>query len=97
VADANQALQEAIDQFKKESEEKITANEKNIAAIKAKNKAMSDNKLAELEQKNKELKEILANYKEDGNEQWEAFRAEFSRDMDELGKVFSDSLVNNAN
>jgi hypothetical protein len=97
VADANQALQVAIEQFKKESEAAITANEKNIAAFKVENKAISDKKLAELELKNKELKEKLASYKEDGNEQWEAFRAEFSRDMEELGKVFGDSTVNNIN
>ena len=91
----------AIEELKKESAEAITANEKNIVAFKVKiadekaeNKAMSEKKLPELEQKNKELKEKLADYKEDGNEQWETFKAEFSRDMDELRKVFSDSIAN---
>jgi len=97
VAEANLALKDAIEQFKKESEEKLIANEKNIAAIQAKNLAMSENKLAELEQKNNELKEKLANYKAEGNEHWNSFKSEFSHDMNELGKAFSDLTVNNVN
>jgi DNA-binding transcriptional MerR regulator len=104
VVEANQALKVAIEQFKKESVEAITANEKSIAAFKVKiadqnaeNKAISEKKLAELEQKNKELKKKLADYKEDGNEQWKSFKTEFNHDMNELGKAFSDLTVNNVN
>jgi hypothetical protein len=104
VAEANLALAAAIEQFKIESAEALTENEESIAQFKlkiadesAENKATSEEKLAELEQKNKELKEKLANYKAEGNEQWETFKAEFIRDMDEMGKVFNDSLVSKIN
>lgn len=57
----------------------------------------NEKKLAELEQKNKALKEKLAEYKEDGNEQRKSFKTEFNHDMKELGKAFSDLTVNNIN
>lgn len=95
VAEANLALQVAIEQFKKESEEKIAANEKTSLQSKQKINPCPRRNWLNWNKKNKELKEKLADFKAEGNEQWEAFRVEFSHDMDEMGKVFNDSIVNN--
>jgi hypothetical protein len=90
--------------FRKESEEKIIANEKSIAEFKTKIatekkeiKAIYEKKLAALEQKNNDLKKKLADYKEESNDKWEIFKTEFKRDMDEFGKAFKDLTVMNAN
>lgn len=104
VAEANQALNTAIEQFKKTSAETIAANEKSIAEFKVKigkekadNKKMLEEKLAEMEKKNTELKAKLADYKNDGGEKWDAFKDEFNHDMKELGKAFKDLTVKNTN
>ena len=104
VAEANQVLNNAIEEFKKESAEIITANEKRIAEIKVKisqenaeNQVILEKKLGALEQKNKALKEKLAGYKNDGNEKWDAFKVEFNHDIKALGKAFSDLTVKNTN
>jgi len=102
VLEADQALANAIQQFKNESEAIISANEKNIAELKIKiakekkeNKASYEKKLAELEQKNSDLRKKLNEYKAEGEDDWNIFKAEFSHDMDELGKAFKDLTVNN--
>jgi uncharacterized protein YlxW (UPF0749 family) len=106
VADANQELnqtiKDSIQQFKKESEEKISANEKSYADFKARianekkeNKAKYEKKLAELDQKNSDMKKKLDDYKAEGKENWEKFKVEFNHDMDELGKAFKDLTVKN--
>ena len=104
VAEANLALNSAIEQFKEESAEAIAKNEDRIASFKikiaeenAENKVALEEKLAELEQKNTELKEKLADYKNDGSEKWDAFKVEFNHDINELGKAFSDLTVKNTN
>ena len=93
----NQALKDSIQQYKKESEEKISYYEKSIAEFKAKianrkkeDKAIYEKKLAMLEQKNTELKKILSDYKDEGQDKWTSFKNEFNHDMDELGKAFKD-------
>ena len=98
----NQALKDSIQQYKKESEEKISYYEKSIAEFKAKianrkkeDKAIYEKKLAMLEQKNTELKKILSDYKDEGQDKWTSFKNEFNHDMDELGKAFKDLTVNN--
>lgn len=104
MAEAKQALNTAIEQFRGESAEIISANEKRIAQFKVKiaeenleNRAILEQKLAEIEKKNIELKAKLANYKNDGSEQWNTFKDEFSHDMKGLGKAFSDLTVKNTN
>jgi len=98
----NQALKDSIQQYKKESEEKISYYEKSIAEFKAKianrkkeDKAIYEKKLAMLEQKNTELKKILSDYKDEGQDKWTSFKNEFNHDMDELGKAFKDLTVKN--
>jgi hypothetical protein len=106
VAAANQALNQAvkdsIQQFKKESAEKISNYDKNIADLKAKiaavkkeNKAAYEKKLTALEQKNIDMKKKLEAFKDDQIDQWNAFKREFNHDMDELGQAFKDLTVDN--
>lgn len=104
VAEANLALNNAIEEFKIKSADAIAENEKNIADFKVKiagekaeNKAILEKKLAEMEQKNNELKKKLADYKNDGNEKWKEFKDEFNHDMNNLGKAFRDLRVKNTN
>ncbi len=93
-----------IANFKKESNEKITANEKAIANFKtqmvsAKNdvKASYKKLIESLEQKNSDMKKRMNNYEyqEDNNDKWQSFKREFNHDMEELGKAFKDLTVNN--
>jgi peptidoglycan hydrolase CwlO-like protein len=93
----NQAIRDSIQQFKKESEEKINAYEQNIAEFKAKiakekNEARirDERRLAELEQQNREMKQRLADFKEESSDQWISFRTRFNRDMEEHGRAFRD-------
>lgn len=104
VAEANLALNDAIKQFKEESKEIITANEKRIVEIKviiaeenAENQVILEKKLAEMEKRNTQLKAQLAAFKNDGSEKWNAFKVEFNHDIKELGKAFSDFTVKNTN
>jgi lipopolysaccharide export LptBFGC system permease protein LptF len=83
--------------FKTEANDRVTENEKNIAAIKAelKNKSKSiqaeaEKELAVLEQKNQLLKEKIASFKEADKTAWEEFKVEFKRDMDNLGESLRD-------
>ena len=97
-----QARIDSISQFKKESEEKISNNEKYIAEFKAKianekeaDKAKYEKTLAWLEQQNNNMKKKLADYNDEGQEKWTSFRNEFNHDMDEFGKSFKDLTKNN--
>jgi hypothetical protein len=99
---ANEDYQAEITEFKKETMEKITANEKSIgefnsriAKEKAKAKEEYKHKIAELEQKNSDMKKKLDDYKADGKEKWAAFKTEFNHDMDELGKSLKDFTIKN--
>jgi hypothetical protein len=99
----DQAIKDSIQQFKKESEEKISANEKSITDFKARianekkeDKAIYEKKIAELDQKNSDMKKKLDDYNEEGREKWVAFKAEFSRDMDDLSKSLKNFTYKNA-
>ena len=88
-------------QFRKEAEEKIAAQEKiisdfriRIANEKLENKAIYEKKLAELEQKNTDMKKTLENYIEQGQNNWQLFKTEFNRDMNKLGEAFNDLVKN---
>jgi chromosome segregation ATPase len=81
-------------QFKNESEVKITAYEKEIADLKVRianekkyDNAIMEKKLAVLEQKNKDMKKRLENYKDESKDKWSSFKNEFNHDMEELGKA----------
>jgi chromosome segregation ATPase len=110
VADAQKNLDEAtddyiaeIESFRTETNEKIAANDRSIAVLKAnvaeKNAATKSaywSKIAELEKRNGELKIRMADYKADGKDNWGTFKSEFNHDMDGLGSAFKDVTVKNA-
>lgn len=93
---ANEEYLADIEKYRKETADKIAANDKSIIEFKArieneKNDAKVDyqKKITELEQKNSDIKKKMDDYKVEGKEKWEIFKVEFSRDMEELGKAFS--------
>ena len=97
-----QAIKDSIKQFRSVTQEKLIANEKQLAEYKIKiakekkaNKEKYEAELARLDKKNNDLKIKLENYNEEGKEKWESFKTEFNRDMDELGKAFKDLTVKN--
>ena len=98
----DQAVKDSIIQFKKDTEEKISAQEMIIADFKAKlvkekkaNKAIYEKKLAELEQKNSEMKSKLEEYKEEEQDKWSTFKDDFNHDMEELGKALKNFSIEN--
>lgn len=98
----DQAINDSIKQFKRESELKISAFEKSIIDFKAKiasgqeeTKAVYEKKLDSLEQRKNELKKKLEDFKEERQDNWSEFKSEFNHDMDEIGKAFKDLTVNN--
>ncbi|WP_435353133.1 hypothetical protein [Emticicia sp. SJ17W-69] len=109
VVDANKDLEKAnedylveVEAYKKETADKIAANEQSIkefnarvATEKKEARVAYQQKIAELEQKNTDMKKKLDDYKQDGKENWEKFKTEFNHDMDELGKAFKDLTVKN--
>lgn len=99
----NQAIKDSIQQFKKESEEKINAHAKSIAEFKVRlanekieNRNNYEKKLEELDQKNTDMKKKLDDYNEEGREKWETFKLEFSRNMDELSRSLKNFTFKNA-
>lgn len=92
---ANQEYLADVEKYRKESADKITANDKSIAEFKTRiahekldAQAAYQKKITVLEQKNSDLKKKIDTYKAEGKEQWVIFKAEFSKDMDELGTAF---------
>lgn len=109
VAEANAHLDEATDAYLADVEkyriatnERIAANDKALADLKAdletdkvKSKAEYREKIAALELKNAEMKRKMEEYKADGRDNWENYKTEFSHDMDGLGDAFRDMTVKN--
>ncbi|MBA3704367.1 MAG: peptidase M23, partial [Bacteroidetes bacterium] len=109
VLEANQDLDQAnaeyladVETYRKETAEKIAANNQSIAEFNArieneKKEAKADykKKIAELEQKNTDMQKRMDDYKVDGKDKWETFKAEFSHDMDQLGDAFKGLTVKN--
>ncbi len=98
----NQAIKDSIRQFRKESEERISANEKSIAEFKVRignekkeNRARYEKKLAELEQQNRDMRKNLEEFREDRKENWDSFRLKFKHDMSEFGKAMKDFWTKN--
>jgi len=94
---ANKEYMQDIEKYRKETGEKITANEQSIVDFKARiehekkdAKADYNEKIAGLEQKNSDLKKKMDDYKSEGKEKWEAFKTGFGHDMDDLGKALKD-------
>ena len=99
---ANQEYLADMDNYRKETDAKVAANDKIIADLKAridmqKKEAQDEykKKIDELEQKNAEMKKKIGDYKAEGKEKWEQFKAECNHDMDGLSKAFNDLTVKN--
>ena len=99
---ANEEYLADIEKYRKETADKIAANNLSISDFNAriereKNevKADSKKKIAVLEQKNSDIKKRMEDYQADGKEKWELFKAEFSHDMNELGIALKDLGVEN--
>ena len=91
-----------VENYKKESSEKIAANEKSIAEFNARianerneARATYKKKITDLEKKNTDMKKRLDDYKADSKDDWQKFKAEFNHDMDELGNAFKGFTVKN--
>ena len=111
VAEAQKDLDKANEEYRadmviyrKETSEKIVANDQSIREFKEKIADVNEDtnnkyqqKIAELKLKNNELKKKMDDYKDDGKQNWEKFKTEFSHDMDELGKAFKGITVKNIN
>ncbi len=92
---ANQDYLTDMESYKKETAEKIAANNQSIADFnvrianeKADAKANYKKKMAALQQKNDDLKKRLDDYKADGKDKWEKFKTAFNHDMDKLNDDF---------
>jgi predicted small secreted protein len=102
LAKANEAYLADIESYRKETAEKIAANDRSIAEFNSrikeqKREAAADYKMkiAKLEQKNSDMKKHLDDYKAEGKENWQKFKTEFNHDMEERGKAFKDLTVKN--
>lgn len=96
----HKAIRDSIVQFRKESQQEISAYEQSIADLKAKIatekkdvKETYEKKLAELELKSELLKIKLTDFKDDETDKWESFREEFRNDMDDLGLAIKNFTV----
>jgi hypothetical protein len=88
--------------FKRESDERILANEKIIQAYKErmkiakrKIKKADQKRVDELEQRNIDMRKKMEDYEANGKDKWEAFKQEFNHDMDDLGKALKNLTVKN--
>jgi len=104
LSQANKDLDEAqeeyvtdIESYRKETDEKIAANEKSMAEFetrvaneKKEAKADYNKKIMALQQKNIDMKKRMDDYKADGKEKWELFKADFTKGMDEMGESLRD-------
>jgi Holliday junction resolvase RusA-like endonuclease len=109
VAKANEALEQAkldsindYQQFRRESEEKMTRNaevmaayQKNVKEGKQKITAADKKMMAELEQENEMMQMKLNSFTSESKEEWAAFKTEYNHDMDNLGKAIKDFTVPN--
>ncbi len=99
---ANREYLADVASYRKETAERIAANEESIKEFNARIehdkksvKADYKKRIADLQQKNNEMKLKMDNYKEEGKDKWTIFKAEFTHDMDEMGKAFKDLTVKN--
>jgi hypothetical protein len=84
-----------IDTFKKQTSDKISANNQIISNLRVKlkhatkeTKAGYEKAVDELDRKNGELKKKMEVYKAEGKEKWKIFKTDFGKDMDTLDNEF---------
>ena len=88
-------------QFKKEAQEKIAANDKEIQQLSEKRwenhseyQKKYDEEIFDLKKRNKELQHKIDVAQATMPSKWSAFKKEFSHDMNELGKAIKNTTVN---
>lgn len=98
---ANEEYMADMEKYRTVSNDKIAANEQNIAQFKKRiedekkeAKAEYNKKIEDLEKKNSDIKKKLADYKTDSKANWDLFKAEFNREMDELGNAIVSFTLN---
>lgn len=102
-SDSRVDYNEDINNFKKDINDRIDANEKRIKELrenlreeKKEVRKEYEEKIENLEQKNTALKKRINEYREDGiGDRWESFKQEFNHDMDELGNAIDNLVIDN--
>lgn len=91
-----------IENFRKETAERMVSNEQRIAELKAdiakekyETRVLNEKKVAELEKKNRDMKKRMDEFSEDGMDNWTSFKTEFNHDMEELGNALKDFFTHN--
>ncbi len=102
LAAENEAFLLEIEEYKKNTNAQIAANEKSIkyfnariATKKSDAKVAYEKRIAELNYKNTDMKKKMDDFRTDNRENWEIFKSEFSIDMEELGSEFRDFTIKN--
>lgn len=97
---ADEAYLADMENYRKETTQKLEVYTKNILAFKAgieneeqENKADYQNRITALEQQNSELKMKMENFEEGGKEKWEALKNEIDQGMDEMDRALNDSTL----
>lgn len=103
LEDAERKYAEEWDKFQAESDQRIIANETEIANYREREKADKQfskkykESVDQLEAKNAEMKAKMQNGKEKSKDNWEEFKREWNHDMDELGAAIKDIGKDNKN
>lgn len=92
---ANEELLAEVENYRKETAERIAANSLVIAELKETMKDVKENVVENLEIKNRDLKAKIDFYKVEGKDKWEEFKLEFDHDMSELAKAIADLKLKN--
>lgn len=102
--DLQQAIKDSTEdfhRFHRESEERISNYEKNIAELKVRiaaekkaNRTKYEKIIADLELKTAAMKADLKEYNEDGKDNWAEFKIKFNRNMDDIGNSITNFFTN---
>jgi hypothetical protein len=102
LAQAEEDYQADMENFRKETNSKIEANETTIEVLKsnldsksAATKSAYWNRISELENKNTQLKVRMRDYKADTKENWDKFKNEFNHDLNGILSALKDIGVEN--
>ncbi len=99
---ANQEYMTDMENYRKETAERIAENDTTIADYKSRVAAQKKSlkadylkKITALEKQNSDMKMRMENYKEEGKEKWEVFKTEYTHDMEAMTQAFRDLTVKN--
>lgn len=102
LAKAEAEYAQDVANFRRETNDRISANELSLSELKVKMdkskkaiKAEYKEQINILEQKNAEMKLKIADYKADSKDKWLTFKNEFNSDMDKLGASLKNFTYDN--